>query len=166
MSDNRILGSLRAEDGRGTVHLEDVYATDIDDLWSAITEPSRLARWLVTMRGEVSTSDWFDVSFTSNWDGKLRIEECHAPDHLLLRASDGDGDGETLMEAWLTAEGDGTRLVVEERGLVLEDVGYHGSGWQTHLEDLASEVAGKTPNPWEPRWRELTPEYLELAKSL
>ena len=131
---------------------------------AAITDRERLARWLVVIHGDRPVDDWFDVSFTSNWDGKLRVEECNAPDHLLLRAT--DGEGETLMEAWLTAEGDGTRLVVEERGLVLEDVGYHGSGWQTHLEDLASEVAGRTPNAWEPRWRELTPEYLEMAKSL
>ncbi len=32
----RILGSLREENGRGVIHVEDVYPTDIDDLWSAI----------------------------------------------------------------------------------------------------------------------------------
>ena len=164
MTDLTILGSVRKQDGLGTVHLEDVYATDIDDLWSAITTPERLARWLVTVNGDTAPGNWFGASFTSNWDGKLRVDECDAPHHLTLHATDGESD--TVMEAWLTTEGDGTRLVVEERGLVLEDVGYHGSGWQTHLEDLASEVAGKTPNPWEPRWRELTPTYLDLAKNL
>ena len=164
MTETALLGTLRKDGALGDVHLEDVYATDIDDLWSAITDPARLRRWLVDIKGDTTTGDWFDVSFTSNWDGRLRIETCEAPHHLVLKASDGESD--TTMEAWLTAEGDGTRLVVEERGLVLEDVGYHGSGWQTHLEDLASEVAGRTPDPWEPRWRELTPEYLELAKAL
>jgi hypothetical protein len=43
-SDSRILGSLRSEDGKGVVRIEDRYDTDIDDLWSAITSPDRLAR--------------------------------------------------------------------------------------------------------------------------
>jgi hypothetical protein len=41
----RILGSLRSADGAGVVRVEDRYDTDIDDLWSAITDPGRLARW-------------------------------------------------------------------------------------------------------------------------
>ena len=40
-----ILGSLRSVDGRGVVLLEDRFDTDIDDLWSAITDPGRLAQW-------------------------------------------------------------------------------------------------------------------------
>lgn len=166
MTDNRILGSLREEDGRGVVHLEDVYATDIDDLWSAITTPERLGRWLAVISGVPEPGEWFDATFTSNWNGRLRIEVCEAPTHLRVTGSEGDVDTETTMEAWLTPEGDGTRLVVEERGLVLEDVGYHGSGWQTHLEDLASEVGHVAASPWEPRWKELTPTYLEMAKRL
>jgi hypothetical protein len=39
----RILGSLRSEDGTGVVCMEDRFGTDIDDLWSALTDPGRLA---------------------------------------------------------------------------------------------------------------------------
>ena len=42
----RVLGSLRTADGRGVVRVEDRFDTDIDDLWSALTDPRRLARWL------------------------------------------------------------------------------------------------------------------------
>ena len=41
----RILGSLRSADGKGVVRMEDHYDTGIEDLWSAITDPGRLARW-------------------------------------------------------------------------------------------------------------------------
>ena len=40
----RILGGLRAADGKGIVRIEDRFDTDIDDLWSALTDPRRLAR--------------------------------------------------------------------------------------------------------------------------
>jgi uncharacterized protein YndB with AHSA1/START domain len=42
-----IVGSLRRiDERRGAVRMEDVYKTHINDLWSAITLPHRLARWL------------------------------------------------------------------------------------------------------------------------
>src|SRR6201996_4834576 len=44
-SGHRILGRLRSADGRGVVRIEDRYDTGIDDLWSAIIDPDRLARW-------------------------------------------------------------------------------------------------------------------------
>ena len=37
---SRILGSLRSADGKGVVRIEDRYDTDIDDLWSALTDPA------------------------------------------------------------------------------------------------------------------------------
>jgi hypothetical protein len=39
----RILSSLRSPDGKGVVRMQDRYDTDIDDLWSALTDPRRLA---------------------------------------------------------------------------------------------------------------------------
>jgi hypothetical protein len=36
----RILGSLQSAAGKGIVHIEDRFETDIDDLWSALTEQS------------------------------------------------------------------------------------------------------------------------------
>ena len=48
---SRILGSLRSADGKGAVRMQDRFDTDIDDLWSALTDPSRLARWLGEVEG-------------------------------------------------------------------------------------------------------------------
>src|SRR5258708_36639888 len=50
---NRILGSLRSADGTGVVRVEDRYNTDIDDLWSALTDPRRLARWHGQVTGDL-----------------------------------------------------------------------------------------------------------------
>src|SRR5437016_13368424 len=49
----RILGSLRSQDGAGVVRIEDRYDTNIDDLWSAITDPVRLARWHGQIEGDL-----------------------------------------------------------------------------------------------------------------
>ena len=49
----RILGSLRSADGKGVVRIEDRYDTGIDDLWSALTDPRRLARWYGQVEGDL-----------------------------------------------------------------------------------------------------------------
>ena len=41
-----ITGTLQSIDGRGVVRMEGRYDTDIHDLWSALTEAPRLARWI------------------------------------------------------------------------------------------------------------------------
>ncbi len=50
---DRLLGTLRSADGKGVVRMEDRYDTDIDDLWSAITDPARLARWYGEVEGDL-----------------------------------------------------------------------------------------------------------------
>ena len=49
----RIVGSLGSADGVGVVRMEDRFDTDIEDLWSALTDPGRLARWLGNVEGEL-----------------------------------------------------------------------------------------------------------------
>ena len=50
---SRILGSLRSADGRGVVRVGDRYDTDIEDLWSALTDPGRLIRWYGQVAGDL-----------------------------------------------------------------------------------------------------------------
>jgi hypothetical protein len=44
-ADTSVLGSLHSVDGEGVVRMEDRFDTGIDDLWGALTDPDRLARW-------------------------------------------------------------------------------------------------------------------------
>jgi activator of Hsp90 ATPase-like protein len=70
-------------------------------------------------------------------------------------------EDETVVEAELTADGDQTRLVVEERGLPLAELAAHGAGWQAHVEDLVAHVAGQDAADWRTRSAELSPSYRE-----
>ncbi len=164
-SDDRILGSLRRLDGeRAAVRVEDVYDTDIDDLWSALTDPSRLAHWIATVEGDLRPGGRFHAHFTSAYDGPGRIDVCEAPRHLLVTLDPGTSE-ETVIEAKLNPIGDQTRLVIEERGLPIGEIAAHGAGWQAHVEDLASHLAGR-PGAWQRRWAQLTPRYEEMAEGL
>ena len=153
-----LVGSTYEDDGAGTVRIEDVFDTEIDDLWEAVTNPQRLARWLGTVEGDLRPGGTFSATFTSTWEGPGRVEVCDAPHRLLLTLEPGTDD-QTLVEAWLTPDGDATRLVVEERGFPLDRVADHGAGWQVHIEDLRAHLEGRAPSVWHDRWQELQPSY-------
>lgn len=158
-------------DGRGAARMDELFDTDPADLWRACTEPERLARWIaqvtVPADGRLGVGATVQTVWTSSWSGEVRIERCEPPRHLLLTTQPGtDEQGRT--ELWLTAEGDRTRLVIEDSGIPADELRYHGAGWQVHLDDLARALredgalhpdgwsAERPAEDWHRRWRALT----------
>ena len=172
----RILGSLRSADGAGAVRIEDRFDTDIDDLWSALTDPGRLVRWYGQVEGDLRPGGEFRLHVESaDIDATGRVEECGPPQRLLVTNRETDeshrrGQGippyDEAIEATLTADGDQTILVIEVRGMPLDAIAYYGTGWQIHAEDLAAYLAGREPGDAGARFAELVPPYQDLAASL
>jgi uncharacterized protein YndB with AHSA1/START domain len=70
----RILGSLGSAEGKGIVRMEDRFETEIDDVWSALTDPSRLARWYGEVEGDLRLGGEYRARlFASGWEGTGRI---------------------------------------------------------------------------------------------
>ena len=162
----RILGSLRSADGKGIVRIEDRFDTDIDDLWSALTDPRRLARWMGEVEGDLRLGGEFRARFfASGWEGTGRVEACEAPRRLLLETMQPGQQREHFIEVTLAADGDRTILVWEERGMSLDLLAAYGAGIQVHVEDLAAHLAGRERCDADARWNELLPAYQDLAAS-
>ena len=168
MTSDRIIGTLRTANGKGVVHMEDRFPTDIDDLWAAFTDPARLARWLGEFEGDLRLGGEFRASFfASGWAGTGRVEVCEPPRHLLVTTAGDDQPGERHdIEATLTADGDETILVLEERGMPVGLIAEYGAGIQVHVEDLAAHVAGRERCDAQARWNQLLPAYQPLAAAL
>lgn len=162
---DRLLGSLRTDGGKIAVRMEDRYPTGIEDLWSAVTDPRRLARWIARVDGDLRAGGQFRASFVSGWDGPGRVDVCDPPRRLLVTMSP-DNDDQTVIEVELVPDGDTTRLVVEERAFPPEQAPGHGAGWQAHIEDLAAHLAGRPTTNWHTRWTALLPAYREQARRL
>jgi uncharacterized protein YndB with AHSA1/START domain len=164
---NRIVGTLRTGDGKGVVRMEDRFDTDIDDLWSALTDPGRLARWLGEFEGDLRLGGNFRARFfASGWEGTGRVEACEPPRHLLVMTKDDGQADEHAVEAALTADGDHTILILEERGMPVNLLAAYGAGIQVHIEDLAAHIAGRERCDANARWEELQPAYEALASEL
>jgi uncharacterized protein YndB with AHSA1/START domain len=163
---NRILGALRSHDGTGVVTVQDRFNTDIDDLWSAITDPDRLARWLGEVKGDLRLGGEFRAHFSlaSGWEGTGWVKACEPPRRLLVRTVDDAKSEEQFIEATLTADGDQTTFTWEERGVPARLLAAYGAGIQ--VEDLGAYLAGRKGNDFGTRWSELHPAYEELAAAV
>ena len=161
---NRIVGTLHTEDGKGVVRMEDRFDTDIDDLWSALTDPGRLARGFGAFVGDLRLGGEFRARFfASGWEGPGRVDACEPPRHLLVMTRDDRQDEGHAIEATLTADGDHTILILEERGMPVNLLAAYGAGIQVHIEDLAAHIAGRERCDADARWQELQPAYEALA---
>ena len=175
-SGTRIVGSLRSAAGVGVVRIEDRYDTDIDDLWSAITDPERLARWHGQVEGDLRPGGEFRIYLAADdIDSTGRVDACEPPRRLSVTTRETDesyrkGQGvppfDAVKDLTLTADGDQTILVIEITGMPLDKIAFYGAGWQIHAEHLAAYIRGEQPADTEARWGELVPPYQELAATI
>jgi uncharacterized protein YndB with AHSA1/START domain len=163
-SSSRILGSLRSADGKGIVRMEDRFNTDINDLWSALTDPRRVARWYAQVEGDLRPGgDLRLLVHGSGWEGTGRIETCEPPRRLVVTTRELQEQFDVVLEATLTSDGDQTILIIEARGMPLDKLPFYGAGWQIHVEDLAAHIADRERGDAETRWAELVPPYQHMA---
>ena len=138
-----LLGTLRVEDGKGAVRMEERVGCDIDEVWSALTDPARLAVWLGEIEGDFGSGGEYRARyFASGWEGTGRITIWDPPTHLRAELRPAHRDGGGSLEVWLAADGEGTRVVWEERGMPAEHLPAYGAGIQIHVEDLRTHLAG------------------------
>lgn len=156
-------GTVRTDGDRGAVRFERTYATTPEDLWSAWTEPARVARWLgATLTGPIEPGAAVTLVWGEDADSQvaLVVRELKAP-ALLEWEWTIDGEAPTLLRVEFTAVPGGTLLVLDHSALPLSQFAGLSSGWHDFLDGL-----GSGQPPAEDRWRELLPVYREKVSAL
>lgn len=155
-------GTLGTRGGKGVVVMRARYATDPADLWSAITEPERLARWYGMVEGDLRVGGEFTAFVHgSHWEGRGRIDACDPPRTLQVTMAE-EGRPEGIVTARLVPDGAHTVLVIERAEVPLDQLVAHGAGWQLHVEDLAAYLGGRETHEWGESWLERW-DQLEVA---
>jgi len=167
----RILGSLRSAEGHGVVRMEDRFDADIEDLWSALTDPGRLGRWMGEVDGDLRLGGEFRFHFfASGSEGTGRVDACEAPRRLLVTLRDASPQPgqpeEEVIEVTLADDGGQSLLAWETRGMSTDLLAAYGAGVQIHVEDLAAYLAGRERRDASARWYELLPAYRDLAANI
>jgi uncharacterized protein YndB with AHSA1/START domain len=137
----RILGTLGSADGKDVVRMEDRIEASVHDLWSALTDRSRLAQWYGDLTGELRLGGEYKARLhASGWEGTGRVDARERDRRLLVTVRHLDDSDEGTVEVTLAADGDRTVVVWEERGMPVNLLGAYGAGIQVHVEDLAANV--------------------------
>jgi uncharacterized protein YndB with AHSA1/START domain len=121
----------------------------IEDVWAALTEPDRMARWIGTYEGErrVGGSGTFTMTHEEELVGEpMRIAECEAPRRLVVDWQTEEG---WRVELDLTAEDGQTVLLFTQLFAPGTEVTDYVLGWHWYLDKFDAEVSGRpTPGDW------------------
>ena len=160
-------GRLRLEGDRRGVRFERRYDATPDEIWSALTEPERLARWLADAEVELRVGGRFHLT----WRDSDRTQETRAtiralePNRVLELNWTYPGEPDSVARFELLPDGDGTLVVLDHRGLPPAAIAGYGAGWHSHLDSL-EVVLGTGDSDWKARFEELGPAYEKQAASL
>jgi len=138
-------------DGQPTVKViaGRTYATDVTDLWRALTTADRISRWFLPISGDLRVGGKYQ--FEGNAGGT--IQECKENERI--RVTWEFGGGVSWLTLRLLPEPDGTRLELEHEAQPMPDFsdvygpGAVGVGWDGGFLGLAihleNPTAGKPP---------------------
>lgn len=144
-------GRKEVRDGQPYVVFTRTFRAPIDDVWAAVTESERLARWIGSWTGD---PDDGHVMFRMLFEGdehpaeRMDIEECRPPHHLSLRSTAPGPDGTSQIWQLLLdlAESDGVTTFTFSQSVpeptMAESV---GPGWDYYLDRMVAAETGGDP---------------------
>ena len=151
------------DDGRLRLEFTRSWPDPIEDVWSALTEPDRLARWIGTYDGERAPGGTGTFTMTHE-EGEhagepMTVVECEPPRRLVVEWAQQDTDA-WRVDLDLGSDSGGTVLRFVQRFPAGADVTDFALGWHWYLDKLDAEV-GRRPAPaaWEDFLSEVGPAY-------
>jgi uncharacterized protein YndB with AHSA1/START domain len=139
--------TIPAGEGK-TVLLRRTYDAAIDDVWDAITNEERLARWFVPISGDLRLGGTYQLE--GNAGGTILV--CEPPTHLKVTWVFGEDTTErdiSEVDVRLSAAGDRTIVELEHAAVVdpafweRYGPGAVGVGWDLTFLGLGNHLAGR-----------------------
>jgi uncharacterized protein YndB with AHSA1/START domain len=161
MTEEQRRGEVSAVPGGVQVRFRRSWPDPIEDVWSALTEPERVARWIGTYDGErrVGGRGTFAMTFEEGEavGQPMTILECDPPRRLVVQLT---GQEDWRLEVGLTAEGGRTQLTFSQVFAPGTDVTDYALGWHWYLDKFGAEVGGQLgPADWDSFLAEVGPAY-------
>ena len=158
--DRSVQRTLRPDGGENvTVLARRTYRAELEDTWSAVTDPQRIARWFMPITGDLRQGGSFQLE--GNASGA--ILECDRPTRFRVTFG-----GETsIVEVRLADLGDGTTAFELEHTVPIEVAQsgagalFVGPGWDGGLLALGLHLAGEVTD--DPVAAASSPEALHFS---
>ena len=157
-----LYGVLTRSGDTCAVRFERDYATSPDDLWSALTEPDRIARWLSPVepvKGALGPGGEAVVHFDDG-DARFAIDTCTPPSSFQVRWRHATHD--TVVSAKIQDLGEGgSRLVLVHARLTEKQAPDYAGGWHWHLDTLDGVLAERDADRTD--WSALRDHYAAIS---
>lgn len=158
-------GRLSLFGGRADLTLERHFKAPIEDVWSSVTDPESMKRWIGTWSGEAGPGK--TVQFRMLFEqgdavSSVLIERCEPPHELVVSTKDDHGTWH--LELLFRSEGDTTTFTFIQH---LDDpklAGDVGPGWEYYLDMLVAARSGAAPPSFSDYYPAQRDYYLEQAK--
>jgi uncharacterized protein YndB with AHSA1/START domain len=135
-------GRITRQGDRRTLTLTREFRAPIDDVWAAVTEPERLARWIGTFTGDPASGR---VAFVMTSEGMtepedMEIRECDPP--RVLRLTSHVGEERWLLDLLLDEQEGVTTLTFTQPDVDPVAAESVGPGWEYYLDRLVAAESG------------------------
>jgi uncharacterized protein YndB with AHSA1/START domain len=139
-------GRLTRDGDRYTLFVDRTFAAPIEDVWAAVTDPERTARWLGTWTGDPASGT---VRLAMTFEGQeppgdeVEIRECVPPRRLAVTTQ--VGEDRWYLDVDLSEEDGVTTLSFSQPDVPEHDAASVGPGWEYYLDRLVAVQAGDDP---------------------
>jgi uncharacterized protein YndB with AHSA1/START domain len=130
---------LTTDGARRVVTLEREFRTNPADLWQAITDPVRAARWLASLTVE---GDDVTLGFDGGSSRSGKILDCDGPHRLRIVLQPGTAE-QSFIGVTLEPTAVGTKLLMQQDGLSPIWAALYAAGWQHHAGRLDAATGGE-----------------------
>lgn len=137
----------------------------IDDVWSALTESERTARWIGTWSDRQADTVRFTMTGEVDAGGEVAppvtvtVVECEPPRRLVLDIPEGPDGPPWRVAVTLTEEAGGTALLFEQRVIPSVSPDDVEAGWSWYLDRLGAALHDAPM----PSWTEYAPAEKEQS---
>jgi uncharacterized protein YndB with AHSA1/START domain len=136
-------GTIETVDGRSRLVIVREFRAPMEDVWAAVTESDRLARWIGVWTGDPASGR---VQFAMTAESEdataddMEIRECTPPTRLAVTSQVGDERWQLELDL---VERDGvTTLTFTQPGLDPSAADSVGPGWEYYLDRLVAAETG------------------------
>jgi uncharacterized protein YndB with AHSA1/START domain len=142
MTTRVIFGRLRLTPDGSAVRFEWRYTgAAVAELWSALTEPDRLSRWLAPVSGERAVGGTVRVDFGGGAVALVIVQQCRPERGLVLEWVFPDGLA-TPLRVEVSRDGDSAVLTLDHSGFP-DSPAHYAAAWQVNLDQLGAELSGR-----------------------
>lgn len=156
------LGAFKRHDDHIDVRFERHYPRPVETVWSALTDPVRLADWMGVSHVEPRVGGRFDLMVDGShpMTGRVRVWE---PPHILEFSWSNTHAPDSIIRYELTRDGADTRLIFTHQGMPYASSALMLPGWHNYLARLGSLLDGVAPSD-APSYRHMQAVYVDHYK--